>query len=217
MAISRSCSVASRRGTEAIRPTVYGCRGSLKMSSGATGLDDLAGVHDVHAVGVARHHAEVVGDDDDRGAELLRQPRHDLEDLRLDRHVERRGRLVGEQELRVAGQRHRDHHALAHAAGELVRVVVEAARPPRECRPSRAVRRRAPRPLACRDSRCSSSASVIWLPIVRTGFSEVIGSWKTIAMRLPRMWRISSSSTFRMSWPSKMISPSTMRPGRAAG
>ena len=48
-----------------------------------------------------------------------------LEDLRLDRDVERRGRLVGDQELRRAGERHRDHHALAHAAGELVRIIVD--------------------------------------------------------------------------------------------
>ena len=49
-----------------------------------------------------------------------------VEDLRLDRHVERGRRLVGDQQLRVAGERHRDHHALAHAARELVRVVVDA-------------------------------------------------------------------------------------------
>ncbi len=29
------------------------------------------------------------------------------------------------EELRIARQRHRDHHALTHAAGELVRIVVE--------------------------------------------------------------------------------------------
>ena len=51
-----------------------------------------------------------------------------VEDLRLDRDVERGGRLVGDQQLRMARQRHRDHHALPHAAGELVRVVVDAAR-----------------------------------------------------------------------------------------
>ena len=49
-----------------------------------------------------------------------------VEDLGLDRHVERGRRLVGDQQLRVAGERDGDHHALAHAAGELVRVVVEA-------------------------------------------------------------------------------------------
>jgi hypothetical protein len=44
-----------------------------------------------------------------------------LEDLLLDRHVERRGRLVGDQQLRLAGDRHRDHHALLLAARHLVR------------------------------------------------------------------------------------------------
>ena len=51
---------------------------------------------------------------------------HQLEDLRLDRHVERGRRLVGDQQLRIAGERHRDHHALAHTARELVRVLVDA-------------------------------------------------------------------------------------------
>ena len=46
-----------------------------------------------------------------------------VEDLRLDRDVERRRRLVGDQQLRLAGERHRDHRALAHAARELVRIV----------------------------------------------------------------------------------------------
>ena len=50
------------------------------------------------------------------------------EHLRLDHHVERGGRLVGDHEARVAGERHRDHDALLLPARELVRVVVE---PPR--------------------------------------------------------------------------------------
>ena len=56
---------------------------------------------------------------------------HQVEDLRLDGDVERRGRLVGDQQLRVAGQRHGDHHPLPHAAGELVRIF---AHPPRRRR-----------------------------------------------------------------------------------
>ena len=47
------------------------------------------------------------------------------QDLRLDRHVERGRRLVGDQQRRAARQRHRDHHALAHAARQLVRIAVE--------------------------------------------------------------------------------------------
>ena len=57
---------------------------------------------------------------------LLLQGGQEVEHLRLDRHVERRGGLVGDQELGIAGQGHRDHRALRHAAGELVRVVVGA-------------------------------------------------------------------------------------------
>ncbi len=65
------------------------------------------------------------GDDDDGRAELLLQIPDQVQDLRLDRHVERRGGLVGDQQLGVVDQRHRDHRALPHPAGELVRVAVD--------------------------------------------------------------------------------------------
>ena len=45
--------------------------------------------------------------------------RDQVEDLLLDRHVERRRRLVGDQQLRLARDRHRDHHALLLAARQL--------------------------------------------------------------------------------------------------
>ena len=47
------------------------------------------------------------------------------QDLPLHHHVERGGRLVHDDDLRLECQRHPDHHALAHAAGELVRVGVQ--------------------------------------------------------------------------------------------
>ena len=56
--------------------------------------------------------------------QLLQQ----VEDLGLDRHVERGGRLVGDQQHRIAGERHGDGGALAHAARELVRVLPGAPR-----------------------------------------------------------------------------------------
>ena len=49
--------------------------------------------------------------------------RQEIEDLRLDRHVERGGRLVRDQEFRFAGQRDRNRHPLPHAAGQLMRVL----------------------------------------------------------------------------------------------
>ena len=46
------------------------------------------------------HHAEVVGDEQHRDAELLPQAGQQLEDLRLDGDVERGGRLVRDQQAR---------------------------------------------------------------------------------------------------------------------
>ena len=65
---------------------------------------------------VIEEHAHVV-----RALQLADQ----LQDLRLHRHVERGGRLVGDQELRIVGDRDGDHHALALAAGELMRILLE--------------------------------------------------------------------------------------------
>ena len=89
-------------------------------------LDHLAGVHDDPLVAGLGHHREVVADQDERQVELLAQARDELEDLRLHHHVEGRGGLVADHEPGVAGQRHGDHGALAHAAAELVREVHDA-------------------------------------------------------------------------------------------
>ena len=59
-----------------------------------------------------------------------------FEDLRLHGDVERGGRLVGDQQVGLVGERHRDHHALALAAGELMRIAREPRLPDRECRPA---------------------------------------------------------------------------------
>ena len=84
-------------------------------------LDDLALAHDVDPVGHAAHDAEVVGDEQHGHAELALQRLQQLEDLRLDGDVERGGRLVGDQQVGLVGERHGDHDALALAAGELMR------------------------------------------------------------------------------------------------
>ncbi len=54
--------------------------------------------------------------------------------------------------------------------------------------------------------------SVIWAPTVSTGFRAVIGSWKIIAMRLPRRRR-SASGRPRYSSPSSFTEPVTVTPG----
>ena len=49
-----------------------------------------------------------------------------IQNLRLNRHVERGGRLVGHEQFRFARQRHGNHHALLHAAGHLERIISDA-------------------------------------------------------------------------------------------
>ena len=89
-------------------------------------LRDSAGVHDDDVVGDLGDDAEVVGDHDDRRVELLLELQHQVQDLRLRRHVERGRGLVGDQEVGLVDQRHRDHHALPHPTRELVRIVVDS-------------------------------------------------------------------------------------------
>ena len=49
--------------------------------------------------------------------------------------------------------------------------------------------------------------------MVSTGFSDDIGSWKIIAMRLPRTSRMSASLSCSRSRPSNSTEPPAMRPG----
>ena len=104
-----------------------------------------------------------------------------LEDLRLDGHVERGGRLVGDQQPGPAGHRHRDQRALPHAAGELVRVLLEPAPRVGDADPVEQARRPRCAPPRRVMPRCRSSTSVTCSPIGTTGLSEDSGSWKIIA------------------------------------
>ena len=67
-------------------------------------------------------------DEQHREVALALESLEQVEHLRLHHHVERGGRLVGDEHRGIAGERHRDHHPLPLAARELVRVVVGPAR-----------------------------------------------------------------------------------------
>ena len=73
-----------------------------------------------------RDDAQVVGDEQDRRAARVAQVAQQGQDLRLDGDVERGGRLVGDEQRRVVGERRGDHDALAHAAAKPVRRIVVA-------------------------------------------------------------------------------------------
>ncbi len=82
-------------------------------------------LHDADPVGEPGHNAHVVGDQHHGGAGVVLQLGHQVQHLGLHGDVQGRGRLVGDQQLRPAGHGGGDHHPLAHAAGELVRVLAE--------------------------------------------------------------------------------------------
>ncbi len=88
-------------------------------------LHELTRVHHHDAVGDLGHDAHVVGDEDDGRAVVAPELFDQAQDLGLNGHVEGRGRLVGDQQRRVAGERHGDHGPLAHSARQLVRVAVD--------------------------------------------------------------------------------------------
>ena len=85
-------------------------------------LDDAAEIHDGDAVADVLDHGEVVGDEQVGELELLLQVDQQVDDLRLDRDVERRHRLVADDQVGAERQRAGDADALALAAGEFVRV-----------------------------------------------------------------------------------------------
>ncbi len=102
--------------------------GVLRIGEHLGGLarfDDLALLHHRDVAGDLAHDAEIVGDEQQRHAELGLQVLEQREDLRLDGDVERGRRLVGDEQVGAVGERHGDHHPLPLAAGQLVRIGAE--------------------------------------------------------------------------------------------
>ena len=102
-----------------------GVLGIGEQVGGVGALHHFARIHHRDLGGDARHDAEIVGDQQQAEPEVALQAGEQAQDLGLHRDVERGGRLVGDQELRIAHQRHGDHHPLAQAARELVRELAE--------------------------------------------------------------------------------------------
>ena len=183
MASSTTGSVVSARGargtrlgTAESRLRVYSMVGVRRMAVERAGLDQPAVAHDSDAVGDLGDHAHVVGDEQHRGAVIALQVADQGQDLLLRGDVERGGRLVRDQQFRLQHQRHRDHDALALAAGQPVRVggedALDLGQPDLLHHRQDAFLRRA------RASRSvwTRSTSSIWRPTGTTGLSAVIGS-----------------------------------------
>ncbi len=103
--------------------------GTLRVGENLFGFstfDRFPLVHDDRTVGDLGDDAHVVGDEEDAHSLFFLQQLDQFKDLCLDRHVQRRGRLVGDQQPRTAGERHGNHDALAHTAGKLMRIFLHA-------------------------------------------------------------------------------------------
>ena len=103
------------------------------------------------------HDAEVVRDEEHGEVELAAQAQEQVDDLRLDRNVERGDRLVADEEVRLHGERAGDGDALALPAGELVRIAADDS--PDRARPFRASAWRLCRPPVGSTSPCASGPS----------------------------------------------------------
>jgi hypothetical protein len=88
-------------------------------------LDDPPRVHHRDAIGQLGDHRQVVAHVQRCDAVAPAQLAHRLEHARLRRDVQSRRRLVADDHVRPAGERHRDRDALLLAAGQLVRVAGE--------------------------------------------------------------------------------------------
>src|SRR5580704_3587849 len=87
-------------------------------------LDDLAEIHHQHAVAEILHDVEVVADEEVGQAELGLEIDQHVQHLRLDRLVERRHRLVEDDQTWPQRQSARDVDPLALAARQLVRIAL---------------------------------------------------------------------------------------------
>ena len=101
-------------------------RGEQRL--GLPHLDDPSQIHHRHAAADVPHEPQIVRDEQVGQLQSLLQIHQQVDDLRLDGDVERRDRLVGDDERRVERERAREADALALAAAELVRIARELRR-----------------------------------------------------------------------------------------
>jgi hypothetical protein len=83
-------------------------------------LHEITEIHDGDTVAEKLHHGEVVSDVQVRQTEAMLQALRLIDDLRLDGDVERRDRLIADDEVRTGSQRPRDAEPLALSDRELL-------------------------------------------------------------------------------------------------
>ena len=99
-------------------------------------------------------------------------------------------RLICDQQLRIAGQRQCDDHALAHAAGQLERIGVIAFARPRNAHLFECLDRLLAAICRCRLDVLAQNVFDLVAVTLRMGLSANRGDWKIIEISRPRRSRI---------------------------
>jgi len=107
---------------------LYGCAGAVKSFSVLSHSTTSPLTHHRHAVGHLRTMLRSCVISMTAMPVFFLEAFQQGQQLRLHRHVHRRRRLVGDQEVGLVGERHRDHHPLPLPAGKLMRISIEALR-----------------------------------------------------------------------------------------
>ena len=121
MAASRPLVARRRRNRRHQTPCVW-VEGLSEQVNGPTDLDDSSGIHHRDPVADLPHQREVVADVEHGCAQPMLKFRDQIEDPRLDGDIESGSGLVGDEEVRVAGERLGDQHSLLHPTRKLMRV-----------------------------------------------------------------------------------------------
>ena len=83
-------------------------------------LDDLSVVHDADPVSELANDAEIMCDEKDGHPAFALNASQERQYLGLNRHVQSRGWLIGNQQIGIVCQRHCDHDPLTLSAGKLM-------------------------------------------------------------------------------------------------
>ena len=103
-------------------------RGRSITSDGGSEFDDLSEIHHGNAIGDVFHDRQIVRDEDEREIHLPAKLRKQIQDLRLDRNIERRHGFIGDDHLGIQRERARDRDALTLSAGKFVRIFLHESR-----------------------------------------------------------------------------------------
>ena len=118
---SRFC-VGSGTGIADSNALVYGCSGSCIQARPTRDLDDLAEIHHSDAVRNMFDDREPVRNKQIRQPKFVLQVLQQVDDLRLNRNVERRNRLVADDQFRIQRKRPGDADSLPLTARKFVRI-----------------------------------------------------------------------------------------------